>query len=383
MCYVEPLNVKNPLAKNGPFYQHVLTRIMTYFMKDLSNFDKSNPMYSFVSNITWRVFFTSRAFIQSYNVIELSESEEINNPESLKITVSCRPEPHDLVIIYVPNIPLFGAEPYFYAEYLTTLHSLLLLQGFDSPAIYICKFPDVCKESTADNSIRLFVEKYIEIVKQNPNSKFVLMGDAIGATLILNFLAVLNNVFVNDESNQILDIAASENVDLKPFAAILISPIVKLDQSITKEGDASNQSDDFLSSKTVNNFATFYCNGNEQKEQFNPYKWNLSQIWERIVPEGGLVITYGDSELQNKEIKTMSDAAFNTGRVKIVKGLNKCHCWQLVSFLTEETQDEKEDSCFMLAGMLSRMILYKTSNYRDPERSHEPMNLLTIDDDHL
>jgi hypothetical protein len=377
MCYVEPLNVKNPIAKNGPYYQHVLTRVMSFFLNDLNNFDKSNPMYSFVADLTWKVFFRTRAFIQSYNVIELSICEDIQTPEGVLITVSCRPKPHDLIIVYVPNIPLFGAEPYFYVEYLTTLHSLLLLQGFDSPAVFICKFPDICKESPAEMSLRVFVDNYIEIAKQNPNSKIVLMGDAMGATLILNFLALINNVFVNDASNRLLEIIAKENAMLKPFATVLISPIVKLDNDSSSSG-----SNDYLSSKVISNFATTYCNHSTQ-EQYNPYKWNRSHIWERVVPDGGMIVTYGDGELQMEEIKFMSDIAFQTNRVKIVKGVNKCHCWQFVSFMTEETQDEKEDSCFMLAGMLSRMALYKITNYRDPERSHEPMNLLTIDDDHV
>lgn len=96
-----------------------------------------------------------------------------------------------------------------------------------------------------------------------------------------------------------------------------------------------------------------------------------------------MVIVYGDQEVQKESIEKMSYTAFNTNRVKILKGENKGHCSPLFSFLTEETQDEKEHSCFVFAGLIPGMLLFQTSAYRDPAQSHEPMNLLTINDNHL
>jgi hypothetical protein len=376
MCYVEPLNAKNDLNKNGPFYQHILTRVINYYLKDLSHFEKSNPAYSFISNITWKIFFIFRSFFQSYNVIELSEFEETKEPEGVMINVSSRSKEHDLLIIYVPNVPLFGSEPFFYIEYLMTLHSLLLLQGFDSPAIFIMKFPEICKESSMEYNLKILVETIDKIIQNSPNSKIVLMGDSMGATLILSFLSIENNIFYDQNISTINN---DSNLNINPFATVLISPIVKLKNLETKENDHCQ---DYLNNKIITEYASFYCN-NKITDKYNPITWDKVEIWDKIVPKGGMLITFGDKELQSKEIQKMASVAFATNRVKIMESENKCHCWQFLSFLTEETQDEKEDSCFVLAGILSRMILYQSEKYRDPSLGHEPMNLLTIDDAHL
>ncbi|ODQ49380.1 hypothetical protein PICMEDRAFT_14850 [Pichia membranifaciens NRRL Y-2026] len=374
MCYVEPLNVKDKVAQNAPFYQHALTRTISHYLKDLSSFEKVNPSYSMVSNIVWKYFFTTRAFIQSYNIIELSHFEELNIPEGILITAPCRTENHDLLIVYVPNIPLFGGAPFFYVEYLMTLHSLLLLQGFNSPSIFIMKFPEESKTSSMEYNLKFFTESLVKIVEQNPNSKVVLMGDSLGATLILNFLSVKSGVFFNEKTND----ENNMNLDIDPYAVILLSPIVSFVQP--EKYAAGNL--DFLTQRCVDDMASNFCS-NKAADRFNPAAWDKLEMWEKIVPGGGMVITFGDEELQSEKIDTLSKLAFKTERVKIMKAHNKGHCWQFISFLTEETQDEKEDSCFLLAGLISRMVIYKTETYRDPERAYEPMNLLTIDDDHL
>lgn len=376
MCFVEPLNMKNNLDKNGPFYYHILTLVIKFYLNDITRFDKANPAYSFVANTTWKTFFQFRSFIQAYNIIELSSYKEMNEPEGILITVSCRSEIHDLLLIYVPNIPLFGSEPFFYLEYLLTLHSLLLLQGFDSPAIFIIKFPEICKESPMEYSLKVLAETYTNLVKNNPTSKVVLMGDSIGATLILNYLSAKKNIFHNKDivnlNNQ------NPNHTNGPFGSILISPIV----NFNLENSTGFQTQDYFDDKCLSRISNSFC-VNTKLNKYNAASWTNPEIWNKIVPKGGLVITYGDSELQSYDIENISQVAIETQVVKVLKGKDKGHCWQLLSFLTEETQDEKEDSCFVFAGILSRMALYQTTAYRDPTISHEPMNLLTIDDDHL
>lgn len=371
MCYIEPLNYKNDLGKNSPFYQHIITRVITYYLKDLDNFKKSNPAHCLVSNITWKLFFDIRAFIQSYNVIELSGYEEVKNPNGIMVSVACKPTEHDTIIIYVPNIPLFGSEPFFYVEYLMTLHSLLLLHGFDNPAIFIMKFPEICKESSMEYNLKILIETIVEITEKNRGSKIVLMGDSIGATLILNFLSAKSKIFFDEDINFPND----DELNIDPSACVLISPIVSFECT----GDGC---EDYLTHSNVDDYASFYCN-DKTADKYNPLSWDSVELWDKMVPKDGMVITLGDKELQSDAIQQMASIAFETERLKIVKGTNKCHCWPLMSFLTEEKQDEKEDSCFVLAGMISRMVLFQTESYRDPTKGREPMNLLTIDDDHL
>lgn len=376
MCFIEPLDAKNDLDKNSPFYYHILTKVIKFYLNDLTHFDKTNPAYSFVANTTWKTFFKIRSFIQAYNIIELSSYREVNDPEGILITVSCRSQVHDLLLIYVPNIPLFGSEPYFYLEYLLTLHSLLLLQGFDSPAVFIMKFPEICKESPMEYSLKYFAETYTKLVRDNPNAKLILMGEAIGATLILNYLSAKNNVFHNDDIVNVMNQNPDHNSG--PFGCILLSPIVKFNSNISVDIKTS----DFFNHQCLSHASSMFC-GNINLDKYNPASWASTEIWNKIVPKGGMVISYGDLELQSRDIENIFSIAAQSNMIKVMKGKHKGHCWQLMSFLTEETQDEKEDSCFILAGILSRMVLYQTDAYRNPNVSHEPMNLLTIDDDHL
>lgn len=337
-----------------------------------------NPSFSLISNIVWKYFFLTRAFIQSYNIIELSQCKEVEN-YNLLIYSPCR-ENHniDLLIIYVPNIPLLGSSPYFYVEYLITLQSLLLLQGFNNPNIYIMKFLEECKTSTIEFILNKFIENYIKIIKDNTKSKIILMGDSIGATIILNFLMIKNKLFFNEDLNNNLLIEEIED----PFAVILISPIVDFNNNNDDDINSNNPCFDYLKQQNINDLSILFCN-NKKFKNFNPILWDKIEIWDKIIPKGGMIISFGQEELQSSKIDLISKIAFKTGRVKILRTENKCHCWQFISFLTEETQDEKEDSCFLFAGLISRMVLFQTDAYRDPDLASEPMNILTIDDDHL
>lgn len=381
MCYIEPLNVKNKIDKNAPFYQHILTRVIQYYLKNLNNFEMGNPSFSLISNIVWKYFFLTRAFIQSYNIIELSECKELEN-ENLLIYSPCREDNNiDLLIIYVPNIPLLGSSPYFYAEYLITLQSLLLLQGFNNPNINIMKFPEECKTSTIEYVLNKFIENYINIVRDNTKSKIILMGDSIGATIILNFLMIKNKLFFNEELNN--DLLTEEIED--PFSVILISPIVDLNYNNIENTTTTTNNNpcfDYLKQENINDLSILFCN-NKKFKNFNPILWDKIEIWDKIIPKGGMIISFGKEELQSCKIEIISKIAFKSNRVKILKTENKGHCWQFISFLTEETQDEKEDSCFLFAGLISRMVLFQTDTYRDPDLATEPMNMLSIDDDHL
>lgn len=44
-------------------------------------------------------------------MIEFSQVDEIDDPDGVLISVSCRTNEYDFLVIYVPNIPLFGLDP--------------------------------------------------------------------------------------------------------------------------------------------------------------------------------------------------------------------------------------------------------------------------------
>lgn len=370
MCYIKPFNRLDPISKQGAFYQHVITRVIQFYFQDMSRFDKSSPYYSFVSNLSWKAFFNTRAFIQAYNVIELTTWENLINPRGLWITTGCRSNDHDIVLFHVPNFPLFGCQPYFYAEYMTTLHSLLLLQGFNSPAVFVMEFPESSKKATMEANLFILVESWNEMTGKYPNAKFVISGDSMGATLALRFLLYANKKFEAAKVNN------DNKVDgiIKPFGGVIISPIVNF--TLDVEGDFNV---DILRPNVIDAISKF-----AYKDQvWNPCDVSDVDVWSDGLPKGGFILMWGDQEYQAKSLEDLSNVLKLTGIVKIVKGANRGHCWPFVSFLTEDTQDEKEDSCFLIAGMLSRMVLFHTAVYKDPKLAFEPMNLLTIDDSHL
>lgn len=349
MFYIKPLKLRDEITRNGTFHQFVIIKVIRYYLKDLTNFERCNPAYCLVSNLTWKYFFTTRAFIQAPKSFEFSKFEEVTNPEGVLISTSYGTKQFDLVIVYIPNIPLFCSEPFFYIEYLMTLHGLLLLKGFINPSIFIMKFPEICKESSMENILMIFISSWKKIVKHYKNSKIILMGDSFGATLILNFLSIINEVFYND-----LNINIEKDLNLEPFAVILISPIVDFNND-----DKKDNKTDYLKYKTIHEVGIFYCS-DRRIDKYNPIKWDKLELWDRIIPAGGMVITFGENELQSKELNNLSRIAFETNRLKVVKSKNKCHCWQFISFMSEETQNEKESSCFMFSSIISCMVLYQT-----------------------
>lgn len=367
MCYVKPHNVLDPIARQGAFYQHMITRVIRFYMKDMSRFERANPYYSFVSNLSWKLFFNLRAYIQAYNVIELTTWEDLATPKGLWITAKTRSHDHDIVVFYVPNFPFFGSQPYFYAEYMATMHSLLLLQGFNSPAVFVMEFSEHSKRATMEANLFCVVDSWKKLTNENPNAKFVIAGESLGATLVLRFLLYCNKMF------EAANVAEEEIPVVKPFGAFVISPIV----------DFSPQNLDFnmdyFRPDNVQAITEFAC----KDQAWSPLTVLDANAWSVSMPKGGFILISGAEEFQAESIDLFSRRLSATGMAKIVSTPKRGHCWPFVSFLTEEVQDEKEDSCFLIAGMLSRMVLFHTTTYKDPRLAFEPMNLLTIDDDHL
>lgn len=368
MCYIKPLNRLDAISKRGAFYQHVITRVIQFYLKDMSRFDKSNPYYSFVSNLSWKAFFNIRAFLQAYNVIELTTWEDLIEPKGLLITANCRSNDHDIVIFHVPNFPLFGCQPYFYAEYMTLLQSLLLLQGFNSPAVFVMEFPESSKKATMEANLSILVESWKELTQKNPEAKFVITGDSLGATLVLRFLLLINKNFY---AAKVEDIGEIQSM-VKPFGGVIISPVV----DFTPEG---NFNIDIIRPDDIESISEYAC----KDQVWTPLNLSDIETWSNSLPSAGLILIWGDKEYQSNSLEEFSLILKVTNKVKVVKTPNKGHCWPFVSFLTEDSQDEKEDSCFLIAGMLSRLVLFHTKTYKDPATAFEPMNLLTIDDDHL
>ncbi|QPG73326.1 hypothetical protein FOA43_000636 [Brettanomyces nanus] len=364
--YIEPLNAKDNVSQKGTLYQHILTRVFRSFIERIHSFSKADPSYSFVADEVWKRWFDIRSFVQCHNGVDLSRYE--NAPEGIWIRKNFRPEgdPVDLILIYVPNIAVFGSQPYIYLEYLATLHGLLMLQGFDNPAIIITKFPENLSIQDYQQHIEYLTEVWTNI-KRNapPDTQIVLYGDSIGATLILSFL-----------------LASASRQDLgKPAAAILVSPIpIWQLYHNTNLSRAANL--DFVTGPAIEN-ALRWCLPEKEIKDFGLSSISGVELWKQSLPQKGVVITWGSDEYVSNEIENLGQLLSKCGRVKLWKRRDATHCWPIMSFLTEDSQSEKEDSCFIIAGIISRIALWDTPKYLDPVSLREPMNVLTIDDHHV
>lgn len=313
-----------------------------------------------------------RATIQSKNVIELTQWKELTLPRGLIITANCRPEQHDIVLFYVPNLVSFGCQPYFYAEYMSTLHSLMLLQGFHSPAVFIMQFPESAKHASMQANMVTMIQSWQLLAEQHPNAKLIISGDSLGGSMVLRFLLwSQGQLGPANLSAELMDISYKDIV--RPFGSLLISPIVDF-------APAYNACSDILQANDIKQLCCEFLP--LEGESWSPCAITDLSVWNLSIPAGGAIFIYGDQEYQTKAIDALCNILGQTDRVKIVRTKHRGHCWPFISFLTEDSQDEKEDSCFLIAGMLSRMVLFSTQKYR-MAGSAEPMNLLTIDDDHL
>ncbi|OWB59059.1 hypothetical protein B5S28_g5185 [[Candida] boidinii] len=373
----------------------------------LTDVQKNGPCISFLSGRVWKRFFDYRYLRQAYNGIENTSYKE-DDLGNLLIYSPCREKINpDIIIVYVPNFMFTGGTPFFYLEYLMTLHSLLLLQGFRNPQILIVNLNHLENNDVRiENSNTEFLPFSIQLdkllktweilVSESPNAKLFLFGDSSGAILILYFMILLHHI--NELASQKDDI--SEKTHFQIYGVILISPLLSddkiLEENGISEGLFKRNTLDYVSYELIKKFEMGYkkldikrnAQDQDQDQNENNNSVNDGLVTKLLnkqflIPTRGIVLSYGEEEYLSQEIKELGNILKSAARVKIWKKKNGVHSWPMVSFSTEDAQDEKEDHVFILAGIISRMTIWFTDEYLDPEIDIEPMNLLTIDDDHL
>ncbi|KAG7696351.1 hypothetical protein KL930_003377 [Ogataea haglerorum] len=386
----------NKVHRQGTLNHYVLLKVVKHFLPEIT--DENNPSYSLVANPVWKRFYDYRSVVQAWNGIERSFYEEVkeNNLKGNWIKkVQCQnetPLEPDLVIYYIPNILILSSTPHFYSEYLTTLHSLLLLQGFKNPLIFVPQLKNVHKCELSDHLFTV-IQNWQEITTRYKNAKWIIAGDSAGASLALSFLLFRIEPDYNIFKKEAECIEGNEDIEHKfqeinkpinkPFGVLLISPLLKY-KGISKR-ISEDICPDFLTTDFINRISQRFIPSHlpELSIIHSPGFCNNPNTWEKCFPEKGIILTWGAEELLRDEIEDFGNTLAMAGSTKLWKMKGGIHSWPFASFLTEEAQDEKEDSCFVLAGVISRMTLWHTTYYLDPEKSNEPMNLLTIDDNHL
>lgn len=292
----------------------------------------------------------------------MSQFQEQSDGVWIRKSFRLKDEP-DLIIFFIPDILLFGAEPYIYIEYLTTLHGLLMMQGFDNPAIFLTSVERDPDGWNYDYYLKKLTHIWNKITNLYPNAKFVLAGSSISATLIVSMIEQF----------------ASEGGQIeKPYGAVLNSPIPTWLLNNTENISVSrNSKGDFVSISFLKKLSAICSSEKKVSKEFRDI------IWEDAFPDGGIVISYGDCETLLPEIKRLASKLGKFGRLKSLERKGGIHCWPMISFLTEDAQDEKEDSCFVMAGIIARMVVWQMPAYLSPNLARSSMNVLTIDDVHI
>lgn len=366
--FIEPLDVKDNVSQKGTLYQHILVRIFRVFLPRIGNFCQDDPCFSFLANDVWKQWFQIRGFLQCHNGVDMTRYEEADG--GLWIRKNFRDTDHDLIVFYVPNIAILRGQHYVYLEYLATLHGLLMLQGFDNPAIYVCSIPKEINKWDYNATLQYIHDTWQKVTSLY-DSKWVIYGDSIGANLVQSFLVT------------------RQPSALQPTAAILCSPIPTW--TIASRVRRKTPNLDFINAIILERVFTRYFPEEHPvtdvvtEQDSNPDSTVALDIdaWKAAMPERGMVLIWGESEYLAEEIQRFGSALSECGRVKLLKRADSIHCWPMLSFLTEDVQEEKEAGCFALAGIISRMVLWNTGRYLDPQHAREPMNVLTIDDAHL
>lgn len=360
--FIEPLDSKDKPSKKGTLNQHILLRVIKNHINGTILLNPKNPGYSFISNTVWRRWYNIRQFFQCHNGTDMSQLQEHSEGVWIRKCFRIKDKP-DLIIFFIPNIMLFSAEPYVYIEYLTTLHGLLLMQGFDNPAVFLTKVQRESEGWSYQYYLKSIIHIWIKITTLYPDAKFVLAGSSTSATLIISVLE---------------HIASEANPTAKPYGAILISPIPMWHINNGRNASMSRKnSGDFMTASLLKKISSMCLSEEMSYEKFT------NEIWKNAFPEGGIVLSYGSCEIDSPEIKQLAFELGKFGRVKSLEREDGIHCWPMISFLTEDAQDEKEDSCFVLAGIIARMIVWQMPAYMSPKLARNSMNVLTIDDSHI
>ncbi|ODV93761.1 hypothetical protein PACTADRAFT_51517 [Pachysolen tannophilus NRRL Y-2460] len=276
--------------------------------------------------------------------------------------------------------------PYIYLEYLQCLLVVLQEQGFKNPAVFIQIFTPIPK-GVYPYHLEETVKGWSYVLKENPTSNCIIIGDSTGATLILSLL-----LFLAKPNFEMINATESDINLTKPLAAFLISPIPKFNISDNIQKNHQNALEicpDILTKKIVNNWGKNYIpdfdfDSEENSENpencgyHSPGLCNDEEWWKNAFPEFGIVISYGAEELLAPEIDFLTTNLKKFGKVKVDKHNAHVHDWPILTYFTERTQEDREESIQYFAGVISRMLLWNTETYFS-SNAKEPTNILKID----
>lgn len=303
----------------------------------------------------------------------------------------------DIVIFYIHGGTGFGlGSGHMYTEYLSILLVNLMEQGFSNPIIFVPQFERSTYEKYPTQVIQLL--KVYEMLNSvfTPECKLVIMSDSTGCTLSISLLMQLSQ-----PSNLLLTALKDENLGndfkdnqvlgeyykglRKPSALIFISPVINLAGVFNLTTKCKS---DYITKATiqfwVNKFISkeLLAQTTDELHYFDPGQIRDISVLKQSFPIDGVVVSYGTDELIREDTENFIGQLKRGGiKVKVDKQVAQVHNWSILNFYTERLIDHREASLQTFSGILSRMLLWKTSSYFQ-EGSKEPTSIVTIDEDH-
>ncbi|ANZ78040.1 BA75_04646T0 [Komagataella pastoris] len=433
---VKPFEFQPPFSQRCTCMEYTVSKALKHSLQSIHT--PNDPSTVFFSPRVHRLFYLYRAYRQGFqglgdiiysdsygNVNELSDesdSESLQPVPGLWIKSKSRSNSnHDLILYYIPNGAFIVGGPNFYVEFLSTFLVLLEQQGFQNPAVFLPELPKV-PNAMFPRGLFHALKGWQYITESNPSARTVLCGDSTGATLALSLLLFIGtpdfSIFSDiddakdancpvpphpvsplglvpdkhDDDNlpsafkiTKKSIVRVENTNLKlPDTALIISPV--LNYFITEQDSTeSNYNSDYITPQLIRQWQKLFIPEqltHSPKDGYHSPGLCTDQLWwAKSFPPAGMILSYGSEEYFRPELDQFSKLIKSIGRTKVDCHEAHVHSWPLLLFYTEKTPEDREESVFMFSGIISRMLLWHTESYL-ALNSREPVNVLTIDDDH-
>ncbi|CCH45709.1 hypothetical protein BN7_5294 [Wickerhamomyces ciferrii] len=381
---------QSTFSQRATLYEYCTVRYLHY---NFQYFDLKTLAGAFCSEELSRWFLYFRTYRQSFAKLNDSKweyVEEDNGVKGIWLTSvgRCATSDIDFVMFYVHGGGFIHSSPWFYVEYLNVFMIVLQEQGFKNPAIFIVDY----QLKNFSNDLIALSKAWVYTRQKAPKAHLTLSGDGSGGLLAMSLLFHIASPY---------EFIPSGEIPLeKPSALFLTSPWTKLYYS---DKTYPCTSDDFMNRNLLNQYSSSYIGETEfnvLKEQLetleeanssssssaslslishtvdqrsdhnhkinhyqNPILCDSMSLWKKSFPKYGALITYGDEEYLREEITMLSKKLSMCGKVKYEAQLNQIHDWPILTYYTERIEELREDGIHILAGIISRMLLWNTDSF--------------------
>ncbi len=214
---------------------------------------------------------------------------------------------------------------YFYLEFLLMWVSLLKTAGYRNPAIFALEYslvPDATYPVQVEQTLAGY--EYVCSITGDA-SRVCVGGDSAGGTLILSLL---------------LRIAISENYEMRPGYATLISPWPTLVSSQNRD-----TASDYLNVDSLHLYGRQYASSEEnlQDPLVSPGMCKDNRWWAKASPVAGFCILLGSEEVFGPETRDLIALLRRSGCfVAVREEPGAVHAWPIATMFLSDTEERQK-----------------------------------------